>query len=527
MTQSVSHSESTVAHRWGTTVVLLLALGIQIAFLNKPFHVDDTVVLHIARQILTNPLNPYAGELDWDGSVRTTFHVTTNPPLLSYVLAPFIAIRGEREWLMHAVMLCWQAMLWWGVVLLARRYGVNPVLATALVLLNPATIVSPNLMRDVPMVALWTLGTAWFVMGSDTGNGRLMGWGALVVGCAVLMKYSALGGVVLLAVFLATERRWRQMPFVLWALIPCALWCVHNLLVYHRLHFLATMARQDIVTPLSDRVWGTLTGLGGVWLLWLWAVVAYRHWRVLAGAVLVAFAVGWWRLRGVAPAGDIESAFWSGLGAVALVLSVARCWELRREQAFSAWWAGWVFVAIGVGAPFAAARHLLPALPPLALLWCRDVPKGQGRRALLATVLAVQCAFGIVAGWSDMQIADVYRRAARQLVREHGAQAFIGHWGWMYYAQKAGMQQVSANRLPTRPVRIAVPTVGGDASVPPALVPRLIYEKSVEVTAPARLATLPPAAGFYASLRGAPPFRWLSEGYREQFDLFTLEDDVR
>jgi hypothetical protein len=509
---------------WG---VLAFGLLVQLAFLHKPFHVDDTVVLHIARQVLANPMHPLTGELDWDGTVRPTFHVTTNPPLLSYYLALWMWLGGEQEWLLHTAMLMWQVLLWWGTVLLARRFGVNPTLTAALVLLNPATIVSPNLMRDVPMVALWTLGTALFLWGSDAEDHPRMGWGALLVGCAALMKYSGLGAIVLLGVYVLLQHRPRQLLWVAAALLPTLVWCVHNLLVHGELHFVATMRRVDISTSLSDRLWGSLAGLGGVWLLWLWAGLACRQMTAITAALVSALVIGGWRWAGWQPRGDVEASFWSGAGAFLLVLSLFRARQVWREQAFLVLWSAWVLFAIGVGAPFAAARHLLPALPPLAVMWCWDEVPARWRRVALHGVLATQAVFGIYAGWCDAQIAEVYRRGANLIVRECGAEAFVGHWGWMYYARRAGLQQVSSNRLPPEGSRVVVPTVGGDAVVPTLLVSRLVYEQSVEVATSARLATLPPTAGFYASVRGAPPFRWLSEGYREQFDLFVVEAEIR
>lgn len=523
MEHAISHTGYSYSLSKSTIGVLVFALALQVAFIQKPFHVDDTVVLHIARQILDNPLNPFTNAIDWDGTVRNTYDVTTNPPLLSYLLTPFIAFAGEQEWLLHLIMLTFQVLLWWGTVLLAKRFGVNPTLATALVLLNPATIVSPNLMRDVPMVALWTLGTAWFVLGSDSDQGRRMALGGLIAGCAALMKYSGLGVIVLLAIYVLLQRRPKHLANVLWALLPFALWCAHNLLVYHNLHFLTTMARKDIVTPLTDRLWGTLAGLGGVWLLWLWALCVCRSAIAVGIGVLAALGVGWWRWSLVSPVGDTESAFWCAAGALLVVLTIAHALSRWREQAFAVVWAVWVFGAIGIGAPFAAARHLLPALPPLALLWCPSGIIGAWRRSALGLILVVQTGFGVYAGWCDVQIADVYRRAATELAQKHGAQAFVGHWGWMYYAQRAGLQQISTGSQPAKGTVIAVPTVGGDAAVPPSLVPSLFYERSIVITAPARLATLPPKAGFYASLRAAPPFRWLPDGYREQFDLFLVE----
>lgn len=525
VTQRATSSYSLRAVPAGAWGVLFLSLAVQVLFLQKPVHVDDPVVLHIARLILKEPLRPFAGELDWDGWMKPTFYVTTNPPLLSYYLALWMLVGGEREWLLHLAMLIWQPMLWWGIVLLAWRFGMSSAWASALVLLNPAAIVSPNLMRDVPMVALWTLGTAWFVMGSDRGDAKLLGWGAWTAGCAALMKYSGLGAPVLLAVYLLLQKRLRQMGWITLAMLPFALWCLHNLLVDGQVHFWATLRRAEIVTPWSDRLWGTLAGMGGVWLLWLWAAWSVGQWRTLVLGGVVALAMGWWRWHRFDPAGDLEAALWCASGVFLLVLTLFRAWERRREQAFLSLWAVWVLLAIGIGAPFAAARHLLPALTPVTLLWLsRQIVSTS--RVVLSVVIAAQASFGIYAGWCDVQIAEVYRQGARQ-VKSQGAQAFIGHWGWMYYAQRVGLQQVSANRLPATGSLVAIPSVGGDAVVPPTLAPRLVYEQSVEVEAPSRLATLPPRAGFYAALRGAPPFRWLPEGYREQFDLFRVEGASR
>ena len=44
-----------------TWLALVCALAISLPFLNKPFHIDDPVVLGVAEQICSDPLRPFSG----------------------------------------------------------------------------------------------------------------------------------------------------------------------------------------------------------------------------------------------------------------------------------------------------------------------------------------------------------------------------------------------------------------------------------------------------------------------------------
>ena len=79
-------------------LLALVATGIGLFALIKPVHIDDTVVLHVAANILHDPLRPFAGEFFWLETPQPLAKVTTNPPLVSYWLAPWIALAGYREW---------------------------------------------------------------------------------------------------------------------------------------------------------------------------------------------------------------------------------------------------------------------------------------------------------------------------------------------------------------------------------------------------------------------------------------------
>jgi hypothetical protein len=95
-------------------LLMLPAAGIGWYALIKPVHIDDTVVLHVAQNILRDPSRPFAGEFFWLEEPQPLAQVTTNPPLVSYWLAPWIALTGYREWVLHLSFAPFIALLMWG-----------------------------------------------------------------------------------------------------------------------------------------------------------------------------------------------------------------------------------------------------------------------------------------------------------------------------------------------------------------------------------------------------------------------------
>jgi hypothetical protein len=65
------------------TTIMFLA-----PFSGRAFHVDDTLFMWTARQIVKQPLNPYGFDLVWDTERVPMSEVTQNPPLASYY-APY------------------------------------------------------------------------------------------------------------------------------------------------------------------------------------------------------------------------------------------------------------------------------------------------------------------------------------------------------------------------------------------------------------------------------------------------------
>ncbi len=93
---------------------------------------------------------------------------------------------------------------------------------------------------------------------------------------------------------------------------------------------------------------------------------------------------------------------------------------------------------INLYAPFIATRHLLLILPFILILFEEEINKcGSFFENLLLLKTIV---FGILIGVSDYCYADFYRKKAAEIQFQGHIIWATGHWGWQWYAKKAGMK---------------------------------------------------------------------------------------
>lgn len=127
----------------------------------------------------------------------------------------------------------------------------------------------------------------------------------------------------------------------------------------------------------------------------------------------------------------------------------------RADGAFLlAWWLGLCAMAV-LGAPHQAPRYLFPAFFPLAALLVRVGEgvrsPGQARALAWGTAasLFLQLAVGLVLVGSDNLFAASSERCARELAADPRLRdrelLFVGHWGFQFHAERAGMRHVSTD----------------------------------------------------------------------------------
>ncbi|MFN4032462.1 MAG: ArnT family glycosyltransferase [Fimbriimonadales bacterium] len=519
----------------------IVIFGIGLFALLKPVHIDDTVVLHVAQNILHDPLRPFAGEFFWLETPQALAKVTTNPPLVSYWLALFIALGGYREWLLHLAFAPFVALLGWGMYRLTARWlgqawawwGVGWIM------LSPAVLPGMNLMRDVPALALFVSGLACWVEGLARGDRRYLLAGAFLGGLSGLAKYTALVWIPLALAYTLQQRAWRRLGWLLIALLPITLWSAHNWWVDGEVHLLYLWQERRGSAPWAAKFLPGVAGLGASSLLvwgalarwrsvlgtgWLWknalivlgcVGLVYWHVRLFDERAVYAQTLFWLAcggvllgvagLRGVAPSPPAPLSKEAEGGGAAVPLHGG---GVRAEGVpqFLRLWLLLGLAAATWGVPFQAMRHLLYVLPPLTLLLLTVI----GRRPSL---LLLQGVLSLLVMAADYEYAACYKRAASHFAELFAGERvwYAGSWGWMFYAEQAGFCKLLPDGAGLqRGDVILVPQRAYKAPLPPDFERNtvLIEERVYPTVLPMRTMDFEGAA-YYALIRTNAPFRFV------------------
>ena len=554
---------------------VILALIVGLPFLTKPLHIDDTVVLAVAEQITRAPLRPFDASINWFGDPRPIFEETTNPPLVSYYLAPVVArfgfrLRGPRspasvdegvaEAPLHAAMLLFLVVLAVAMVTLSRRFAGGSAWPVLFVMLSPAVVVSTNVMRDVPLAALSAAAAALFVSGVDRRQWPLVLAGSLVAGLAALTKYSGAVMLPVLALYALGQRRGRYAWWLAAPLGLVGLWSLQNELVQGRVHLAYLMAERRGDLPWSDRFYAALVVIGASLFLApaMLADAARRaKWWLLAGAGIAAGlalvgarmhndgAVGWqyglWLTTGAALAFLLVVP-----GLAAARGAVSRDYADAADTLFLALWAGAVLAFSVFFVMFQAVRHIIPALAPLALLAVRLLRLPHARErwlpATLGVLVGVQAILAFGGAAADYEYARTYRDFARQarqrlprlVLRSEVASPlrrvaagrevwFSGNWGWQRYALSAGFTLLAEHgRLPRPGDVLIIPERVHKGPLPAGLALTQIEEKTYRGRIPIHTMDGSVRASFYAVVGDKMPYAFTCDRTLEVFRVFRV-----
>jgi hypothetical protein len=532
-------------------LLALTAIGIALFALIKPVHIDDTVVLHVAANILRDPLRPFAGEFFWLETPQPLAKVTTNPPLVSYWLAPWIALTGYREWVLHVSFAPFIALLMWGMHRLAARWlgAAWAWWAVGWLMFSPAVLPGMNLMRDVPALALFVGGLACWVEGLERQQARWLIAGALLGGLAGLAKYTALIWLPLVALYTVQRRAYGALGWLLLALLPIAGWSALNLWADGEVHLVYLWQERRGSAPLGAKLLPGVVGLGASTLLWLGVRQRLRdalgdgwRWKVALLALAAAGVVGWYHLQFAGQPMYLQSLLWLVAGVIVLGLAVGVGWfkdsppsirfpPLREgnragenavppasrgnlkegvstSQHITLFLRLWLLIALAAavwGAPFQAMRHLLYALPPLILILTPWV----GRNAPLLIAQGVLCLAVIAA---DYDYAVCYQRGAAAYAERFSGERvwYAGSWGWMFYAEQHGFRKLLPDGTGLeRGDIIIIPERVYKGRMPPDLHKHLILLDETPCYPLMPLRTMDfRGAAYYALIRTNAPFRF-------------------
>lgn len=495
----------------------MLLAALLAPFLNKAFHIDDTLFLRVARQIREDPLRPYDVPYNWSGQPEAMWRAFQHPPLNSYVLAAATAAIGESERFLHLLYGAMALATAWIMFDLARRFCAAPATATAMTVASPAFLIgATSVMADIPMLFFWCLSVSLFVR--ERG-----GASSVAAATCALFKYFGLAVAPLLAAYQVTRlRRW-SVRLLLWTLPPAALaaWGAYALREGGGFHPLGTVSYSMRWGETGPARWAdAIVFLGGTcgWPVLLLPPALRLSGTVWASVVLplaTACCLGFPSFQEYAP--TAAPALWI-LFAAAGVATIAICAESCRSRPDASslllglWFFGTLAFAMFLNWTV-AARVILPAVFPAAVLtlrWIeggRTVGDGFSSARGLSWVWAPSAVLSLSLGLADQALAESARDFAARVQDRPGRLFFVGHWGLQHYLERAGGEALNLSAPDARPGDwIVVPS--NNTKVPNVL--EIPYEVVSYQSYPNpyvfQTMNFRCEAGFYSSAFGRLPF---------------------
>ncbi len=455
------------------SALVLLAVFYTALNAARPLLIDDAAYEYFSRHIAQAPLDPYGFDILWYDQPQPANEVLA-PPVLPYYWALVRSLVGDRPSLWKLALLPWALLLVFALHGLFRRFGRgHELLFTAVVILSPGLLPSFNLMLDVPALALGLTALRVFQSAAERGSLAGAAGAGLLAGVAMQTKYNAALAPGAMLIWAALEGRWRlwllaaglaAFVFVLWEALTAHL--------YGHSHFLLALGDGG---PLLDKlaIFPCLfSQLGGAFplgaLFALAALGAQPRWLVLGGgavglgyALIALFDVrcttetrdvfggGPWQTEF-----DLAEIVFNGFALAWAAGLAAIGWRLReeaprspasRDTLFLLLWLGLEALGYVALTPFPAVRRVLGVLIVGTLLLARlPAPARPLRAFALGSALLGGATFAL-----DWHCAAVHRDAAEEaarLAQGGGTVWYVGHWGFQFYAERAGMRPIVADR---------------------------------------------------------------------------------
>lgn len=446
------------------SLLLLFVLAVTLPFIGQAVHIDAHLFIDWARQGLTDPLRQHLPNYDYFGVHYDEFH-DTHPRLQSLYLTAVIWLTGGvSEQTLHLAMIPFPLIAAVGMYFLARRFRADAFVATLLLLAAPAFLVNTHLiMTDVPGIALWLAGLAFFVYGVDRGKKLLLALATLFFSLCIFDYYQGLSALplALLYVLLYRKASFKTLaPIALPALLFVA-FVVAHLVRYDQLPTFSYPFGLPI-GPISViiRVRGVTAFVGGVLLFPVVPLMLYLKSTRAVYTACAAAAAGavWAAILYALGHASLESIFLlplllaAGVGVIWMVVSVflgavkkAYRGTGGQDPAFlSVWFLGTLFYCAFL-LPYPSPRYLIPVVPPLAIFTARAIEQRWGadrRQYQLASaaiigaslVLSLSIAIGEHQRANNNPVAAEW--ASQRLEGEPGAHWFNGGLGYQYYIER-------------------------------------------------------------------------------------------
>ncbi len=397
-----------------------------------------------------------SGMINWNDD-PTPLYTHNQPPLFFFTLALVSSFVGTSEIWLHLylsaftllALICFYQLT---VLLNVKRN----IILLLLFGLSPALVVNQNLMTDIPILAILLASACLIIRAARDNPSRNYFFAALILGLGLLIKYSILPVVVVLLFIILLRKHYSQLGFVLIPLLILALWSVWNLIEFGSVHFLDRPKGEIHI----NRFWSFMACMGSVVIFtlpFIKGVFSRLPHKIITSLfifiLLLPFPV--FLLNLFSPKGFdlLLNYFFIGNGFV-IYIGVFYLFIPRLRKNFASYiqspefvillYLGALSLFIALFAPFMATRHILLIIPFVLLFG--GVYFDRATVWVNGISLSISIFLAVALGLSDYAYADYYRKMAEQISLPRNTTTWTrGHWGWQWYANKAGMRTFSTN----------------------------------------------------------------------------------
>jgi hypothetical protein len=553
--QTLEDPPKKLAQPYGRTardlaLLIALTLGLHVPFVGQAFHLDDVQYLDVAQNVFQNPLFPLDLPTAFEGE-RVSLWGHTHPPLNSYFIAVLLLLNGHSvsETFLHTGFLIFPILITVSFYFLARRFVRNAFIASALLAATPALVVSAHtVMADVPYVSMWLCAALAFVRGIDRKENWLLYAAGAAATASIFYAYQGLAVIPLLAFYALSRNRLglREALTLIAPLVFLGGWQLSGYLyqgVLYASPMFERLGQRGLfagATKINSAV-ATLTYVGGIilpfpfifWRMgfrWKGALV----WVGMAAAIAVALQkYGTYTL--------MEKMFFIGCfagGVVTVLWAVGRMihsWSAEKwssDDLFLCLWFVGVLVGCAVAFISGSARYLLPAAPPLLLLFIRA---GEQRINstfktgwLYTTLLVLQVLISFLSAQSDYEFAAMGRQQAQEFQSVHLGERrhffFSAEWGLRYYLTAMGGEIMADNTTGSAGDLVIKSRLALGRSFNNDLDRslELIEQRTYEIRSPVRLLDQRSHAGFWSDGWGVLPF-WFSTEPLDEISIYRVK----
>lgn len=431
--------------------LLVCWVSVTLINLNKAFHIDDTFHLEAAKYIVDHLSSPMSGLINW-GDSPTPMYEHNQPPLFFLVIGIVIKLFNAAEISLHLLLSIFSflALFYFQKILQLLQINKTGIHLTLLAF-NPTFIINQNVMTDIPILACALL-FFYFLLKSNLGQGdKNISYAMIALSFGLLIKYTLLPELIVAIIGLLLSKKFKQLTMLLIPVITLTLWSIWNYYEFDDIHLFGRP--QKIYTNLQ--LWAFIGTLGAISSFSLLIIPAFLK-KLFSNSVISIITIGIVGCLVYVIQTDeltdktiqhlFHTLFLFNGTIVLLFIGYKFIVIFRKEKERTLRITNLILLFqicliatfIVVYAPFMATRHLLLLLPFILVVFKNEIEQID---AYFKTIfLSISISFGLILGISDYFYADFYRTKAKEIRLSGATKWTVGHWGWQWYAKRAGMK---------------------------------------------------------------------------------------